>query len=297
MHQKKFFHCVKSPECLMRFASYCSVATALLLVVIKTVSFFATNSLAILSSLFDSGLDLGASLVSMLAIAQALAPADKEHRFGHGKAEALGGFIQGVIIFLSACFLIFETIEHIIQPPTLKKLDTGLIIMSISIIVTLLLVSFQKFVIKRTHSLSISADFAHYTGDVMMNIGVIVSLLFSYLLHWTWIDTLFAVIVATYLFYNSFSVIRRVSKVLMDEEISVSTRKKIKEIVSLNPAVLGIRDLRTRNAGMKSFIQFAILLDKNIDLTKAHELCTLLEERVKQEIENCEVFIHAEPKE
>ena len=130
-----------------------------------------------------------------------------------------------------------------------------------------------------------------------MNIGVILSLLFSYLFNWSWLDTLFAIIASTYLFFSSFHIIRTVSKILMDEELPSTIRKKIKDIVSLNQNVLGIRDLRTRNAGVTSFIQFSILLDQNISLTKAHELCTLLEKQVQHEISNCEVFIHAEPKE
>ena len=286
----------KSKEFLMRLASYCSVGTALVLVVVKIIAFYVTNSLALLSSMFDSGLDMGASIVSLIAISQALAPADKEHRFGHGKAEALGGFIQGIIIFCSACFLIIETIEHILDPVPLQRLNVGLIVMLISIFVTTALISFQRYVIKRTQSVSIDADNAHYTGDILMNVGVIISMCLSYHFGWMWMDALFAAVVAIYLFYSAFKIIRKVFKILMDAELSPETRKKIKEIVALNPEVLGIKDLRTRTAGIKSFIQFSILLDQNISLTKAHELCTLLEEQVKKQLPACEVFIHAEPK-
>lgn len=288
---------IKKQEQLMRLASYCSVGTALLLVVVKIISFFLTNSLAVLSSLMDSGLDLGASIVSMIAVRQALIPADKEHRFGHCKAEALGGFIQGVLIFLSACFLFFETIEHLVSPVKLEKLGVGIGVMLISIVVSVALIRFQHFVIKRTNSLSIIADNAHYTGDVIMNTGVIISMLFSYLLGWGWLDTVFAAVVCCYLFINSFGIIKSVSKVLMDEELPADIRKQIKQIVMENKDVKGVRDLRTRNAGIKSFIQFTILLDKNMNLTQAHELCTLLEIEVEKAITKCEVFIHAEPKE
>jgi ferrous-iron efflux pump FieF len=233
----------------------------------------------------------------MIAVWQALIPADKKHRFGHCKAEALGGFIQGVIIFLSACFLLVETVEHFISPEKLEKLDVGIGVMVISILVSVALIRFQKFVIRRTNSLSIMADNAHYTGDVMMNLGVIISMMASYLLGWVWLDTLFAAIVCVYLFFNSFHIIRGVSKVLMDEELPADERKKIKEIVMQNKNVQGICDLRTRNAGFKSFIQFTILLDENMTLTQAHKLCSLLEEEITNKIPKCEVFIHAEPKE
>ena len=288
---------IRAQERLMRLASYCSVLTALLLVVIKIVSFFMTHSLAILSSLMDSGLDLGASVVGMIAIWQALVPADKKHRFGHCKAEALGGFIQGIIIFLSACFLLVETIEHFISPVELEKLDVGVGVMVISIIISIALIRFQKFVIKRTNSLSVTADNAHYTGDVMMNLGVIVSMLASYLLGWAWLDIVFAGVVCVYLYFNSYGILKSASRVLMDEELPSEERKKIRNIVMQNANVMGIQDLRTRNAGLKSFIQFTILLDRNMNLTDAHKLCSLLEEKVSEEFTNCEVFIHAEPKE
>ncbi len=284
-------------ERLMRLASYCSVSVALLLAVIKVFSFFMTNSLAVLSSLMDSCLDLGASFVSMIAIWQALVPPDKKHRFGYFKAEALGSFIQGIIIFLSACFLFIETIEHFISPVKLEKLDVGITVMVISIIVSVALIRFQRFVIKRTSSLSVMADNAHYTGDVMMNLGVIISMLVSYLLGWLWLDIVFASIVSVYLFVTAFGVLKSASKILMDEELPADIRKKIKEIVMEDKRVNGISDLRTRNAGIKSFIQFTILLDQNMSLTEAHKLCTLLEDKVKENLKKCEVFIHAEPME
>ena len=110
----------KAQAQLMRLASYCSIAIALILIIVKIVSFFMTNSLALLSSLMDSGLDLGASIVSLIAIHQALVPADKEHRFGHGKAEALGGLAQGIIISFSGIFLLFETGHRLLEPAPLE---------------------------------------------------------------------------------------------------------------------------------------------------------------------------------
>lgn len=285
-----------SKERLMRIASYCSILTALSLIIIKVISFFMTNSLALLSSLMDSGLDIGASVVSFIAVQQALLPPDKEHRFGHGKAEALGGIVQGFIIACSGVFLLIETVSHILHPVPLERLDVGVIVMLISIIATIVLVSFQKYVIAQTNSIAIDADSAHYTGDVMMNVGVIVSMMFSYLLGLTWVDAAFAVCVSVYLFYTVYRIFVKSSAVLMDAELSSDTRKAITKIV-LNHAHIGsISDLRTRNSGLNSFVQFAVKIDSDLDLMQAHKICDELEQEVKQALPECEVFIHPEPK-
>ena len=292
-HQKQLS--LKVQQQLIRVASYCSVATALILIVVKIFSFFMTNSLSLLSSLMDSGLDLGASIVSLIAIHQALVPADKEHRFGHGKAEALGGLAQGIIISLSGIFLLFETVHRLSNPAPLKRLDVGLSVMILSILLTFALIYFQRFVVRKTNSLAVDADNAHYTGDVIMNTGIIISMLFSYLLGWQWMDSLFAFFVALYLFYSAYRIISKVQSVLMDKELPLQMRNEIKKIVLSHKDIKRICDLRTRNAGMKSFVQFSIILNGEHTLRKTHSLCDHLENELKQILPNCEFFIHPEP--
>lgn len=286
---------IKMQQQLIRFASYCSVATAIILIIVKIISFFMTNSLSLLSSLMDSGLDLGASIVSLIAIQQALVPADKEHRFGHGKAEALGGLAQGIIISFSGIFLLFETANRLFNPAPLKRLDVGLGVMILSILLTFALICFQRFVIKKTNSLAVDADHAHYTGDIIMNTGIIISMLFSYLLGWQWMDSLFAFFVAFYLFYNAYRIISKVQSILMDKELPLSMRNKIKKVVLKHKDIRSICDLRTRNAGMNSFVQFSIILNGEHTLTKTHSLCDHLENELKEILPNCEFFIHPEP--
>ncbi|MBP5535029.1 MAG: cation transporter [Alphaproteobacteria bacterium] len=285
----------KMQQQLMRIAGYCSVATALILIVVKIISFFMTNSLSLLSSLMDSGLDLGASIVSLIAIRQALVPPDKDHRFGHGKAEALGGLAQGIIISLSGLFLLFETGARFLNPAPLKRFDIGLGVMILSILLTFILICFQRYVIKKTNSLAVDADSSHYTSDIMMNSGIIVSMVFSYQLGWQWMDSLFALLVAFYLFYTAYRIISKVQSILMDKELPPQMRSKIKKIVLRHKEIRRVCDLRTRNAGMRSFVQFSIVLSGEHTLRKAHSLCDHLENELKQNLPNCEFFIHPEP--
>ncbi len=282
-------------ESLMRLASYFSVATALLLIGVKLISFFYTNSLAILSSLMDSGLDLLASVVNLIAVRQSLIPADKDHRFGHGKAEALGGLTQGFIIGGSALFLLYETWGHIRNPQPLERLDLGLGVMAFSILMTFILISFQRFVIRKTHSVSIHADSAHYTGDILMNVGVITAMIFSYTLGLTWVDSVFAVGVAVYLLLTAGSVILKASQILMDRELSKEERDQIKKLARSHTEIMCIHDLRTRNAGLRKFIQFNAHMKEGLSLEETHAVCSLLEKEINQAIPNSETFIHQEP--
>ncbi len=282
-------------ESLMRLASYFSVGTALLLIGVKLVSFFYTNSLAILSSLMDSGLDLLASVVNLIAIRQSLIPADKNHRFGHGKAEAMGGLSQGFIIGGSAIFLLYETWGHIQNPQPLERLDMGLGVMIFSIMMTFVLISFQRYVIRKTNSVSIDADSAHYTGDILMNVGVITSMIFSYTLGLMWVDCVFAVGVAVYLLMTAGKVAFTASQILMDRELPEETRDKIKQLALNHPEIEHIHDLRTRDAGLHKFIQFNAHMKTGLSLEETHNICSVLEKEIGKAVPNSETFIHQEP--
>ena len=291
MHTSKF-----SSATLMQMASYASVLIAIVLIVVKIISYFLTNSLSILASLMDSGMDLGASIVSLIAIRQAIQPADNDHRFGHGKAEALGSFIQAVFIILSGLFLFSEAFDHYFNPKPFQHFDVGLIAILFSIFATFGLILLQRWVIKRTNSLSIRADNAHYTGDIAMNIGVIVSMALSYYFQSHWIDATFAVVVAFYLIFTAYRITKKVLEILMDKELSDEVRHLIKNIALQHKDVLKIRDLRTRDGGMHhSFIQFCVELNPEISLKQAHAICDELEKELKLKLPKTQIFIHAEP--
>ena len=184
---------------LMKTASLASMGVAFILIVLKLVTFLLTGSMAILSSLFDSIQDTMTSTVNLIAIRHATEPADKHHSFGHGKAQALGGVSQAFIIGVAALFLLKESIHRLFEPQEITDIGLGIVITIIALILTIILTRFQKYVVKVTGSLSIKADMAHYTGDILMNIGVIVSMVLSFYLGWVYVDALFGIGVAVYL--------------------------------------------------------------------------------------------------
>ena len=147
---------------LMRLATYASVAVASVLVVTKFGAWVMTDSVSLLSTLIDSVLDVAASALNLIAVHHALQPADDEHRFGHGKAEALAGLGQAAFISGSAAFLLIEAGERIFNPKTIDNSEIGIAVMVVAIVLTVILVAFQRYVVRKTGSLAIGADSLHY---------------------------------------------------------------------------------------------------------------------------------------
>lgn len=280
---------------LMRAASVASIVTATTLIALKLVTFLLTGSMAILSSLFDSIQDSMTSIINFFAVKHASEPADKEHRFGHGKAQALGAMTQGFIIAAASIFLLKESISRLMEPQEIAKIGLGLSITIFALIATFALITFQKFVIKKTNSLSIRADMAHYTGDIMMNVGVIISMVLAYYLKWTFVDSLFGIIVSLYLFTIVYQILRESITILMDTEMPNSFRNKIKKMTLAFPEVKEIYQLKTRQSGSNVFVQFCVALDKDLTLEQAHDIIDKIEEALTHKEPDIQVIIHPEP--
>lgn len=280
---------------LLKAASVASVLTAILLIGVKGIAYLITGSVSILSSLFDSVQDFMTSAVNYAAVKHSIQPADKEHRFGHGKAEGIGSLIQGVIIFGAAFFLFKESLIRFFETEPIKDISFGVWITVFSIIITIVLVRFQSYVIKKTNSLSIKADQAHYTGDILMNVGVIISMLAAYYFELYVIDALFGIGVAVYLFVVVFGVAKEAIAMLMDTELDDSVRSDIEKEVLSYKEVQGISDLKTRKSGGVVFIQFCAQMDESLTLKKAHDIADLIEEGIQKKYEGAQIIIHLEP--
>jgi ferrous-iron efflux pump FieF len=280
---------------LMRLAGLASVGVALVLIVIKLYAYVATNSVSMLSSLFDSALDLGASSVNLFAIRQAVTPADAEHRFGHGKAEPLAGLVQVAFILGSSLLLLFEVAQHFLQQQVVRAEGVGIIVMLVSIGLTLALILFQRYVIRRTESVAVQSDSAHYFSDFLANAAVIVALLLTRTLGWWWIDPLFGLLVAVFIAWTALSIGKTSLDMLMDREMEDADRDKIKAIVRAHPEVADLHELRTRVAGQDRFIQFHLDLAPEISLQEAHRISDAVEAQLMEAFPGAEVIIHQDP--
>lgn len=282
-------------ERLKRWATNAAVAVAASLIAIKLWAWIVTGSVAMLATLVDSTLDLVASGLNLLAVRHALTPADEEHRFGHGKAEALAGLGQAAFIGGSAVFLLFQSVERLILPQPVVQETWGLAVVGVSIVLTVALVLFQRYVIVRTRSLAISADRLHYATDIATNLGVVVALVLAGAWGWTAADPLIGLAIGAVIAWGAFQILRGSYDELMDREFDEADRARIKAIVNRHGDVVSLHDLRTRRAGHRSFIQLHLELPPGMTLIEAHRISDEVEDAIKAVFPDAEVLTHQDP--
>ncbi len=280
---------------LLRAATYASVGTASALVLLKLGAWWLSHSVSLLSTLVDSLLDVAASVINLLAVRAALTPADHDHRFGHGKAEPLAALGQSAFIGGSAVFLLLEVSQRLLEPREVEATTVGIVVMVISIVATLGLLQFQKYVVRETGSLVIEADALHFSVDVLVNASVIVALLLVAQFGWLLADPIFGLGIGIYIFWSAWKLMRGSMDMLMDKELADDERAKISEIILASDDVLGIHDLRTRASGRQVFVQCHVELDGRMSLADAHAVTDRIEAQLAEVFPHAEVLFHQDP--
>ncbi len=283
-----------APQRLMRLATVASLSVVVILIVIKSLAWSVTDSMSMLSSLVDTMLDLVASAVTFLAVRQALVPADADHSFGHGKAEAISGLVQAGFIAASGVALLLAVGERLINPQPVHREEVGLAISAVAIGLTLGLVSFQRHVVRRTGSIAIGADMAHYKTDLAANLATGAGLYASGKLGQPWIDSGMAGLVAFFLMHGAWGVGRGSLNILMDRELPDEERRRILEIARSHREVRGIHELRTRSGGLTTFIQLHVVLDPTMPLGNAHVVGDRVEAMLRDAFPQAQIIIHVD---
>jgi ferrous-iron efflux pump FieF len=280
---------------LRRLATYASVGVAAVLIAAKFAAWLETGSVALLSSLVDSLLDAVASLVNLFAVRHAISPADREHRFGHGKAEPLAVLGQSAFIIGSAMLLFAEAIRRLMWPVPVENPPAGIAVMLFSIALAVGLVLYQRHVVRRTGSIAVSADELHYRSDVVLNFGVIAALVLSSTLALPLLDPLLGAAIGIWIVYSAVRLVRLSLFQLMDHELDDDEREKIRAVAQSHPEVVAAHDLRTRVAGPTAFIQIHIEMDGSLSLVRAHEISDEVEAKLRAAYPNAEIMIHQDP--
>ncbi len=280
---------------LKNIAAIASVSTALALSIIKIVAGIITGSLAIISSMIENLSDVFASSITYIAIRFSNMPPSTTYRYGYGKVEALSALIQSAFITGSALFIMYQGVERFINQQPIKAGALGISVMIISLIATLALITFQKYVYKKTNSQAIKADSAHYTVDVLSNIAILISLIISQTFEITWVDPIAAISIAIYLLLNAYDILKDAIRMLLDKELNKEIIINIKKIILSHEFVKGLHDLRTRDLGNGYFFEFHLELDGGISLSKAHEYTEIVENSIKKQYFGSQILIHQEP--
>ncbi|AWB66246.1 divalent metal cation transporter FieF [Saccharobesus litoralis] len=280
---------------LVKLASYAAISAALLMLLFKGFAWYVTGSATLLASLSDSVFDMLASLTNLIAIRIALTPADDNHKFGHGKAEAIAGLAQSAFILGSCVLLVLHSVEKLGQTSTSIAFPVwGIYASLFSVLVTGILIIFQSWVVKQTNSLAVKADSLHYRSDLLMNTGVLV--LFSLVAFgYQGFDGWFAIAIAIYLVSGAWQILKLSVNALMDHELESHVVEQITQQISQVQGIKGFHDLRTRDAGHTWFVQCHLEIDKTLPLEQAHAITTNAELALKQRYPKIEVILHQDP--
>ena len=284
-----------SSAALNRSAALASIAVALLLLGLKGWAAWSTGSTAMLGSLADTALDLIASLATLAGVWVAAQPDDQNHRFGHGKAEAIAAMFQVVLISLSALGLAFRAAEQLLAGQRTTAAGDGILVSVIAMAATVALLAWQRHVIRRTNSLAISTDHVHYQSDLLLNLAVIGALSLDQYFGLRGADPLFGLIIAGWLGWGAWGASQDAFEQLMDHEWPDDKKHRFLEVLARHPELRGVHDLRTRTSGNRDFVQFHVWVDGAMTVAAAHDVMDRIEAKILAEFPGIEILIHPDP--
>ncbi len=276
-------------------AALASVATAVVLLALKAWAAAQTHSMAMLGSLADTGLDLIASLVVLLAVRIAAMPADNDHRFGHGKAEALAALVQVILITVSALAIGYRSIDRLLRGAETQQAELGIIVSLLAMGITMALLAYQRHVVRRTGSVAISTDRLHYASDLLLNASVIVALVLDQYVGMVGADAVFGLLIALWLARGAWLASSRAIDQLMDREWPEEERRRFLAAAAEYPELAGLHDFRTRTSGTHHFAQFHVWVPGDWTVKEAHERLDRVEEKLLTRFPGTEILIHLDP--
>ncbi|MBT9432956.1 cation transporter [Candidatus Sodalis endolongispinus] len=284
-----------SKKSLTRLASLVSLGVALTLVCIKIWAWLETGSIALLTSAADGLVDVLASIVTLVGVYYAQRPADRGHRFGHGKAEAIAAFVQALLLAAAGVALGIESISRLLTPQALAAQQLGIVVIVASTLCASLLVTMQTLVVKYTHSTAIAADRAHYITDIALNLAVLCALVLENQFGWVRADASGALAISCYMVWNARGMIQSAMLQLLDRELDGADRRRITVAALSCPGVEWGHDLRTRNGGDRVFVELHVEVDGQLTVDAGHAICDQAEAAVKALFSAAEVSAHLEP--
>jgi len=275
-------------------SGYLTLTIALTILLLKFSAVLATNSSSVLASFTDASMDLLVSVLNFAVLRYALRPADDNHGFGHGKAEAVMALLQAAFLTGAALLLLTQTFSRFHQAEAVQQLQFGMGITLLCALLTLTLVLAQRWIIQRTGSLAVKADLLHYRSDLLMNLLVLVAL-FLASQNFLWVDNLVAILICGYLLYSAFELAKEALQHLLDEQLPPEQLLRIEQTLLTDTAVLAVEQLKTRQAGPDVFIQLRLVLKDDLSLLAAHSIVDQAEQQLMALYKQAEVIIHAEP--
>ncbi|QJC32342.1 cation diffusion facilitator family transporter [Enterobacteriaceae endosymbiont of Donacia dentata] len=279
---------------LITKATNLAILLSLTLLILKLIAWWQTKSISMLAACMDSLVDIMSSTINLLIIYYSLQPADLEHTFGHGKAESLSALAQSIFICITAVFLFLNSLKYISHPAELYYPIIGILVIIISFFLTLILVIFQKKVIKKTNSQATHADMIHYESDILINSAILFALILNFF-NIKQADSIIALIISLFIFFNSFKVGYKAIQSLLDRSLPDNEKKIIIDIITSWPKVMGAHQLKTRQSGPTRFIQLHLVLEDNLPLLESHSISKKIENALNKKFPYSDIIIHQDP--
>ena len=276
-------------------AAIASVLTALFLLALKVYAAAETSSVALLGSLADTGFDVLASLLTLFSVRYAARPADDDHRFGHGKAEALSALVQVMLVVIAATLIAWRGVVRLGNNEATQHPEMGIGVSLIAMLATVALLAYQRQIIKKTRSVAIHGDHVHYQGDLLLNGAVIIAIALDAFLGVRGADPIFGLGIAAWLLWSASRSARMALDQLLDKEWPAEKRERFLAVAAKHPRANGIHDVRTRSSGMHDFVQFHLWFDPKMSLGEVHDVMDEIEHDLLHEFPGVEVLIHPEP--
>lgn len=293
--KKETTHAPHTHRRLALSAAGAAVGVSVFLVFAKSWAWMAGGSAAILSSLVDSVIDALISLTNMAAIWYAHKPADHDHRYGHGKIEGVAALVQAAFIGGASVFVVLEALRKLTDPTPVTAQELSIGILLLATCVTLALTAYQKYAAAKSHSLAVEADKAHYSSDIVVHIGVIITLLLEKYTGWLWLDPVVALLITAWLLRTAIIIGRQAVNMLLDRELDDDVRTHMRGIIMQDADVLGVHDLRTRRSGHRLFISFDIEVSDTHSFIAAHDISRRVEASLMAAYPRAEIMIHIDP--
>jgi cation diffusion facilitator family transporter len=273
-----------------------SLIVGVAVLALKLIAYFVTGSIGLFSDALESVVNVGAAIAVIVAIRLAAKPPDANHPYGHTKAEFFSAVGEGVLIIIAAASILREAYGGLIEPPAIEQPTIGL---AISVVATLLNGGWGLYLLvigRRLHSPALIADGKHLFADVVTSVGVVAGVLLAVATGIAVIDPIVAALVALNVLWSGWKLVRGSVGGLMDEAPPVAEVERIREIISTHAeGAIEAHDLRTRNAGSKTFVEFHLVVIGSMTVNAAHEICDRIERAIREEFPDMHITIHVEP--
>jgi cation diffusion facilitator family transporter len=287
---------ISSPAAPLHRYAQLAVLTALATMALKTVAWWLTDSVGLLSDALESGVNLAGALAAWWLLRLAAQPPDADHAYGHGKAEYFSSAFEGGLILLAAAGIAVTAVQRLLAPQALAGLDVGLAVSLLASLLNLATANVLRRAGKRQHSIALEASGQHLLTDVWTSVGVLLGLGAAWLTDWWWLDPLLALAVAGHIVFTAVDLLRRSAAGLMDAALPASSLAPLQPVLARYRAQgIDFHALRSRQSGRRHFVSLHVLVPPQWTVRQGHDLLEALEADLRAVLPNAVVFTHLEP--